>query len=559
MTDKITLTNLVNLTNETTAVNAINSNNAVLTTAFDNTLSRDGTQPNQMSSTLDMNSNRIINLPTAISVTEPVTLGQMTTALTGGSINTGLSNVPVSIAMQPVVDASTIASAQSQLGIINPNISTAMQPVVSASTIAAAQSLLGISTANVITTFPTVATATAANINSAVTAIITLGFTTAGDGGNAIYVKQVSAPTPSLGNFQSADGAWWQIAPNLPVYSLKQFGAVGDGSTDDTVAIQTAINFTPNGGTLYIPPSWIVNGTGQYIGGFLFSSTLTVNHPINITGTGMFSNLKTAPGFTNTTNMYVPENGFMWQGITFSNFAIGNDSFASPYTRYGGMGIQVDAVSIPKMRFIGLFIGESSNNYSFSMTGAGTQGCIWERCNIAGGLFLNSIADSNIIKDSLFFGRSTFGVLINVPGAGGFQFVGNTVTAVGGVILQSGSGAVIANNYMEELVGFPVNNSAIIGLNAMLALTGGGHAMQGAVVMNNLINMGQGVAGSYSIYNTSAATNTTITSNTFNNSNNGNTGSIYNTSTSLIGGPNTYNQSTHVVGGGSYFLNYGLN
>ena len=109
---KVTLTNLVNLTNQTTAVNAINANNAVLTTAMDNTLSRDGTQPNQMNATLDMNSNRMINLPSATSTTEPVTLSQMTGALVNnGNIVTGLTGVPVSAAMQPVVNASTTASA----------------------------------------------------------------------------------------------------------------------------------------------------------------------------------------------------------------------------------------------------------------------------------------------------------------------------------------------------------------------------------------------------------------------------------------------------------------
>jgi len=69
---KITLTNLVNLQNETTAVNAINANNAVVTTAIDNTLSRNGTAPNQMGATLDMNSNRIINLPAADSGDQPI-------------------------------------------------------------------------------------------------------------------------------------------------------------------------------------------------------------------------------------------------------------------------------------------------------------------------------------------------------------------------------------------------------------------------------------------------------------------------------------------------------
>lgn len=71
---KITLNNLANLQNENTAVGTINANNDTLETAFDNTLSRDGTSPNQMEAVLDMNSNRIINLPEPTSSDEPVRL-----------------------------------------------------------------------------------------------------------------------------------------------------------------------------------------------------------------------------------------------------------------------------------------------------------------------------------------------------------------------------------------------------------------------------------------------------------------------------------------------------
>lgn len=74
MTDKITLTNLVNLQNENTAVAAINANNAVITSAFDNTLSLNGQAPNQMQSTLDMNSNQIINLPAPSTTNSPARL-----------------------------------------------------------------------------------------------------------------------------------------------------------------------------------------------------------------------------------------------------------------------------------------------------------------------------------------------------------------------------------------------------------------------------------------------------------------------------------------------------
>lgn len=87
---KITLTDLVNLENETTAVNAINNNNATLEGAFDNTLSRDGTQPNTMGSSLDMNNNRLLNLPTPISNFEPVRAMDVATLSGGGviSVNT---------------------------------------------------------------------------------------------------------------------------------------------------------------------------------------------------------------------------------------------------------------------------------------------------------------------------------------------------------------------------------------------------------------------------------------------------------------------------------------
>lgn len=76
---KITLTDIVNLQNENTAVNAINTNSAIIETAFDNTLSRDGTAPNQMEANLDMNSNQILNLPAPLTVDSPVRLIDVTT------------------------------------------------------------------------------------------------------------------------------------------------------------------------------------------------------------------------------------------------------------------------------------------------------------------------------------------------------------------------------------------------------------------------------------------------------------------------------------------------
>lgn len=93
---KLTLSDLANLQNENTAVGAINSNNTLIETAIDNTLSRDGSTPNQMGAQLDMNSNRIINLPAPSSVTEPLRLQDLI-SFVGGSIVTPSpsNNLPI--------------------------------------------------------------------------------------------------------------------------------------------------------------------------------------------------------------------------------------------------------------------------------------------------------------------------------------------------------------------------------------------------------------------------------------------------------------------------------
>lgn len=60
---KLTLTDLASLTNEQAAIAAINANNAATEAAFELTLTRSGTSPNVMTSNLDMNNFRILNIP----------------------------------------------------------------------------------------------------------------------------------------------------------------------------------------------------------------------------------------------------------------------------------------------------------------------------------------------------------------------------------------------------------------------------------------------------------------------------------------------------------------
>lgn len=87
---KITLNDVGNLVDATTAKNTINSNSAAIETAFENTLSRDGTAPNQMESSIDMNSNQIINLPDPATPNSPLRLQDLSDFIGGGTV----TNIP---------------------------------------------------------------------------------------------------------------------------------------------------------------------------------------------------------------------------------------------------------------------------------------------------------------------------------------------------------------------------------------------------------------------------------------------------------------------------------
>lgn len=71
---KLTLQDVTNITGaETSAINTINGNSALVETALENTLSRDGTSPNQMNADIDLNMNDLLNVG-SIDV-ESITLG----------------------------------------------------------------------------------------------------------------------------------------------------------------------------------------------------------------------------------------------------------------------------------------------------------------------------------------------------------------------------------------------------------------------------------------------------------------------------------------------------
>lgn len=85
----------------------------------------------------------------------------------------------------------------------------------------------------------------AASIAAPILFLSTTGYAAAGDGGEANYVRVNSQPAHPL-YFQSADGAYWEIAAKS--VAVEAAGAKGDNSTNDVVAFQSCFQWVQTKG-----------------------------------------------------------------------------------------------------------------------------------------------------------------------------------------------------------------------------------------------------------------------------------------------------------------------
>lgn len=147
---KITLNNIGTGTPFQTAISTINTNNDTLETAFDNTLSRDGTSPNTMGADLDMNSNRILNLPQPLSLTEPARLQDIGDAPTYAADAAASAAAALASETAAASSASSASTSASNASTSASNASTSATNASNSASDAAASAVTAANNATVI-------------------------------------------------------------------------------------------------------------------------------------------------------------------------------------------------------------------------------------------------------------------------------------------------------------------------------------------------------------------------------------------------------------------------
>lgn len=145
----------------------------------------------------------------------------------------------------------------------------------------------------------------------------------------------------------------------IPVFNVKAYGALGNGSTDDTTAIQAAITAaqTAGSGTVYFPA-----------GTYMISGTLTVTADnISLIGAGWNTQIKAMSGFVPTLMLWykAPNTGYR-MGCVIRNLSFHGNQQASLTAMLQLDSIKwalVDNCELLQHPTIGLYLNSSNGTF----------------------------------------------------------------------------------------------------------------------------------------------------------------------------------------------------
>jgi hypothetical protein len=256
-------------------------------------------------------------------------------------------------------------------------------------------------------------------INNRLSALVT-GRVTENDGAGGLFFYDASdATSTNLGTVfkpAASDGRW--LRQYSGVLNVKWFGAVGDGTTDDTAEIQAAVDLAATG-TGYTTS----RGIGVFLpkGVFKVSSTINLKAGVSVTGESRESSIITS--FTAADVLKFDATGvpFLNQAISFEEFSIYQDSSV---VASSGAGINLGSSTTDSaitFTLKNVLIKGTFNGLRTQQIQAGNVDNLQVREAVNDG-YLGETPNNNIVFNNCYF---------RTNGRHGFNGVGTTFYLVG--------------------------------------------------------------------------------------------------------------------------------
>jgi len=245
------------------------------------------------------------------------------------------------------------------------------------------------------------------------------------------------------------------------MYDVKSYGAVGDGVTDDTAAIQSAINAAANGGTVFFPEgNYLIKGTGPQL--------LLITKPIRILGSGNKSVLKVDATVPSTTDVIriSPDPATGWfigiDALTIS------PASGTPARHAINLDITNSGQYLAKLNIQNCSMGQFGGRGIYLTNPSNMDGFFTSTIQnnaINGGMSLIRAGDSLNIIGNTITGNYCGIDLELVPGASHVVIAYNNITSRGGAVRVTGGTQVkILYNQIEQTLPHTGPDDAMISL-----------------------------------------------------------------------------------------------
>lgn len=310
------------------------------------------------------------------------------------------------------------------------------------------------------------------------TSVFVQGYYAPGDGGGGnYYLDSTDTTSPSNGGttIVATDGGRWKLIHQGSV-SVRQFGAKGDGTTDDQPKVQAAIDiFSTSGGRVWFPPgSYAIGGSGLTLANEINGFNGTI-----LEGAGQGVELKKIGGANALLSILGAR--CTVRGLTFNGNGVAGSALYLN-TLWDGQPTVIENCAFVSTTSEGIYNNDGDSylirNCYFLGTG---QWAVLSRNN-----FMNSSFSANFVQGSggLKFGSAT-------QQAEGVRVVDNTLLVSGGsgigVEVEYGLEIIIANNIIDQVTNCSVrirNNSSYVKILGNW-LAGGTGVMQTVSIADN--------------------------------------------------------------------------